>query len=106
MTEVNPRYQDDWLVLIGGPQLCKTSFGVNCQLLWIWENKSRFSERELRKVLGPYNIWTHKHSTYHWPLKFPFYNKACLKVYKTEYCALLQKLFFIKKDSDSRIWRG
>ena len=76
MAEVNPRYQDDWLVLIGGPQLCKTSFGVNCQLLWIWENKSRFSERELRKVLGPYNIWTHKHSTYHWPLKFPFYNKA------------------------------
>ena len=75
MAELHPRHEDEWLGLIGGPQICKTSFGVKCKLLWIWENKSQLSEKELKKKLKPYNIWTNKH-----PLQFPLYNKASLKV--------------------------
>merc|ERR1719288_718528 len=68
MAELDPRHEE------GGPQICKTSFGVKCKLLWIWENKSQLSEQELKKKLKPYNIWTNKYL-----LQFPYYNKASLK---------------------------
>ena len=69
MAELDPRHEE------GDPQICKTSFGVECKLLWIWENKSQLSEQELKKKLKPYNIWTNKYL-----IQFPYYNKASLKV--------------------------
>ena len=61
MAEPNPRYQDIQDLI--GPShtaFCKTSFGVNCRLLWIFENKSRFSEKELKKEIKPYIMWSKK----------------------------------------------
>ena len=81
MAELHPRYQD--ITQLIGPShtaFCKTSFGVNCRLLWIFENKSRFSEKELKKELKPYIMWSKKAQNHHWPQQFPFYNKASLKV--------------------------
>ena len=85
MAQFRPRYQDieyGTRTFTFG-QTSQTSFGVNCRLLWICENKSQFQDDlELIKALKPYLIWNAKaiRRNNHWPRQFPYYDKASLKV--------------------------